>query len=53
MVQDAQKPSLWGYGFMKEWRWIDEQRGEWEGLIDFGGDGEAWIPGCQLKRVGS
>ena len=53
MVRDEHKSSLWGYGVMREWRWIDEDEGTWEGLVSVDSPVFAWVPGTRLKRVGT
>ncbi len=53
MVRDEHRHSLWGYGVMEEWRWIDEADGSWEGLVSLDSTVFAWVPGSRLKRVGA
>lgn len=53
MVRDQHKPTLWGYGVIHEWRWIDESTGSWEARVSLDGSAFAWVPGDRLKRVGT
>lgn len=52
LVRDRLKPSMWGYGVMQEWRWIDEAGGTWEAHVSLDGAEFTWVPGDRLKRVG-
>ncbi|MDI1290427.1 MAG: hypothetical protein PSX37_10820 [bacterium] len=53
MVRDEHRPSLWGYGAMEEWRWVDEAAGAWEGLVSLDSRVFTWVPGSRLTRIGA
>lgn len=52
LVQDEHRPTMWGYGLMREWRWIDQNAGTWEGRVARSAENYEWIPGARLRRVG-
>ncbi len=53
LVRDTVRPTMWNFGLMLEWRWIDEACGAWEACVNTGAEGTMWIPGNRLKRIGS
>ena len=52
LVRDTVRPTMWNFGHMLEWRWIDEAAGSWEACVNTGAEGTMWIPGDRLKRIG-
>lgn len=53
LVRDLVRPTMWNFGLMLEWRWVDEAAGEWEACVNTGEEGTRWIAGDRLKRIGS
>lgn len=53
LVQDEHRATMWGYGLLLEWRWVDEPTGLWEGRVARSAQNYEWIPGTRLRRVGS
>lgn len=41
----------WDLGVMREWRWIHEAAGTWEGHVDTGAGGYKWVEGTRLRRT--
>jgi hypothetical protein len=51
LVQNDDGTGSWDLGLMREWRWIDEAAGQWEGRIDTGAGRYHWVPGAQIRRA--
>ena len=51
LVRDTARPTMWNFGLMLEWRWVDEEHGEWEACVNTGEEGTHWVPGERLKRI--
>lgn len=52
LVRDADVPTRWALGVLKEWRWIDETIGTWEGFVSIEARRHEWVPGERMKRIG-
>ena len=51
LVRDHVRPTMWAYGLMDEWRWVDEDALTWEGHVRVGLDEPRWVSGNHLKRL--
>ncbi len=50
LVRDTDRQTSWQLAQLREWRWINQKEGMWEGLVD--GDGSPrWVDGSRLRRV--